>query len=156
MELAVVVGHGGLLAVAYSGCDGHGPYQPRVLGKERRGGVFPQAYAEVYGEEPEVAGEAVEYAADAGVLACHAGKLPVGAVEGVGPHEQQHSCHVNPYIVEIESYSGSYSEKYRCNGDGVRLYAEALCQTCPAVAYGTVEGEVDILLGVERFKRSFV
>ena len=31
------------LAVAYSGCDGHGPYQPRVLGKERRGGVFPQA-----------------------------------------------------------------------------------------------------------------
>ncbi len=62
MELAVIVGHRGLLGVTHA-CDGGSqPQNPVMFAEKGREGVFAQHYGDVDGRKPEIAAEAVEYA----------------------------------------------------------------------------------------------
>jgi hypothetical protein len=115
--------------------------------------VLTQADCHVDGREPEVAAQSVENASYAGILACHAGQLAVGTVERVSPYEQQGTGYVDPYVVEIEAYARSHAEKDRGYGYRVGGYAEATGENGPCVAYGAVEIEVDVLLGIHRLER---
>ena len=81
MELAVIVGHGGLLGMGDAGENGHAPQEPRVLVEEGDGDVLAEDDGDVYGCKPEVAAQAVEYASEARILVGEAGELSVGAVE---------------------------------------------------------------------------
>ena len=65
MELTVIVGHGGLDAVAKAGNDGHNPNHPVMVHEEIakprvRIDVRPQTDGYIYGRKPYIAAEAVK------------------------------------------------------------------------------------------------
>ena len=96
--------------------------------------------------------EAVEYAAYARILVCHACQLAVGAVEGVGPDQQEHAEQVHPEIVEIEAYAGAEPQEDGGYGDGVGGDVQFFGQHGPGEPYRAVEDEVEPFLGVARFQ----
>ncbi len=129
MELSVAVGHCGLLGVAHTGSHGERPDGP-VVGHEKFGGVdLPEANRHIDGGKPEVAREAVEYPAYARILFGHAGELSVGAVEGVGPDEQEHANDIDPQRGIVEAYAGSHAEENRGDSDGVWGDTQRLCES---------------------------
>ena len=127
-----------------------------MLHKEIGGHDFAQADSHVYCGKPYISGHAVQDATYAAVIVRHACQLPVGAVKGIGPNEQQHSYDVDAQIGEIESYAGADAQKYGCDGDGVGGDAEAPSQTSPGVAYGSVKSQVYMFFCVRAFERGAI
>ena len=113
----------------------------------------------VDGEKPDVLGGAVEDAAHAGGLARHARQLAVGAVEEVGPHEQEDARHVPqqtlsaaqaPRVVQ-KTRPRRNAQKDGHDGDGVGAGAEIVEEARPQEAYRAREVYVDIFLCIFTF-----
>ena len=165
VELAVDVRHRSLQGVAGTREDAQRPCQPLVVGKEigTRDAVaevqFPEHQRKADSGKPQVAAHAVQDASQAGILLGHASQLTVGTVKGVGPGDEQHTYPVEPSqmrLMEIKHNATGNTHKDAGDSDGIRTHAQFLEQLGPQEAKGTMEMQVEPLLGVRRLERSLI
>ena len=149
VDVPVVVGHGRLAAVEEAGEEGEGPDPEAPLGRQA------QADGGVDGDKPNVARQPVEDTPQRAFLPRHPRQLAVGAVERVGPDQQEHADHVDQEVARIEAHSGQDADEDAGDRHAIRRDAEAAEQERPAVADRPVEMDVDELFRVDRLEGRF-
>ena len=149
MNLAVVVGQTALNGMATkAGHDAESPDFPAPLRhqSERDG--------KVDADKPEVASRTIQNSAQGTLLVGKTCQLSVATVINICPDEQEDAQDVNSQIVEIEADARSYAEKDGKNGHHVRGDMKHAEKSCPLVTDGTIEININMLLGIRRFQRS--
>ena len=85
-------------------------------------------------------------------MLCKACELSVGAVIGICPYEQPDANEIYVCVGGVEAKRRADSEKYRCYGYGIGMYAETAEKGVPCIAERSLEGEVDMFVGIRRFQ----
>lgn len=111
--------------------------------------------------KPGKTGQTIEDAAQRRGLARHTCQLTVGAVEDIGPDEEEDSDDVEPQarhslvvVAAVSKADGAGStDEHGDDGDGVGVYVEASKEECPKVSEGTHYLNVQPVVGFGRLKR---
>ena len=118
----------------------------------------------VDGDEPREACQPVEDATYMALLARQTGRLPVGTVEEIGPHQQEDAYEVvqqpqGTIVVETalsKEPRATRPNEHRGNGDGVRMYIEMSEKTSQLEAEGTDYMKVEPVLSLGGFQRLII